>query len=135
MKGWPARQRFLFCGFLGATLAALILVSACGTSVGGVPSPQVAGGDAADGKGDMQRYGCGSCHVIPGVPNAKGYAGPPLNAWARRGTIAGLLSNQPDNLEHWLQDPQSVVPGNVMPNMGVTEQDAKDMAAYLYTLK
>jgi cytochrome c2 len=40
----------------------------------------------------------------------------------------------PDNLVKWLRQPQNVVPGNAMPDMGVTPQDARDIAAYLYTL-
>jgi cytochrome c1 len=60
--------------------------------------------------------------------------GPPLTDWAQRRYIAGLLPNTPENLVKWLRYPQDVEPGTVMPNMDVTEQDARDMAAYLYTL-
>lgn len=46
-----------------------------------------------------------------------------------------MLRNTPDNLMSWLENPQRVVPGNVMPDMGITAQDARDIAAYLYTLR
>lgn len=95
----------------------------------------IAGAQATRGPLLMQHYGCGSCHVIPGVANARGQVGPPLAQFGARAYIAGLLRNEPDNLMHWLRAPQSVIPGNAMPDTGVTEQDARDIAAYLYTLQ
>ncbi len=93
------------------------------------------GGNARAGKALLQAYGCGSCHVIPGVPNARGLVGPPLYFWARRTYIAGELPNTPDNLVRWIQSPPSVEPGTAMPILGVSEQQARDMAAYLYTIR
>lgn len=49
--------------------------------------------------------------------------------------IAGVLPNTPDTMIQWLRSPQSISPQNAMPNLGVTEQDAADIAAYLVTLK
>jgi len=92
------------------------------------------GGDPAQGAIALRDYGCHSCHVIPGVRGANALVGPPLTAWAQRHYIAGTLSNTPENLRYWLQYPQSVEPGTAMPDLGVTEQDARDMGAYLYTL-
>ncbi|MEK4035772.1 hypothetical protein WOA01_23585 [Methylocystis sp. IM2] len=66
---------------------------------------------------------------------ANGLVGPPLNRIGRRLYIAGLLRNTPENLEAWLQDPQTIVPGNVMPNMGISKEQSRDIAAYLYTLR
>ncbi len=83
----------------------------------------------------MTTYGCASCHVIPGVAGANGTVGPPLTNFANRKYVAGLLPNQPDNLIVWIRDPQGVVKGVAMPNMGVSQQDALNIAAYLYTLK
>jgi cytochrome c1 len=54
---------------------------------------------------------------------------------ARRVYVAGLLRNTPDNMVRWISDPQSVVPGNAMPNMGITAAQARDITAYLYTLR
>jgi cytochrome c2 len=81
------------------------------------------------------RYGCGACHVIPGVPGAQGQVGPPLTQFARRSLIAGRLPNTAENLVAWIRTPQDFEPGTGMPNLGVGEADARDMAAYLYTLR
>jgi len=98
------------------------------------PLIEVPGADARNGRAAIQRYGCMSCHTVPGVPGAQGTAGPPLTDFADRSYIAGMLLNTADNLVHWIQHPQEVVPGNDMPELGVTDNDARDIAAYLYTL-
>ena len=81
------------------------------------------------------QYGCPACHTIPGVKNANGNVGPPLARIGERTYIAGMLRNTPPNLVRWIREPQAVVPGNAMPDMGVSEADARDIAAYLYTLR
>ena len=78
---------------------------------------------------------CGACHEIPGIADAHGQVGPPLTKFARRTMVAGMLPNTPDALVHWLRDPQSVTPGNGMPSTNLTDQQARDVAAYLYTLR
>ncbi|HZT19436.1 MAG TPA: cytochrome C [Dongiaceae bacterium] len=93
------------------------------------------GGDADRGAALITGYGCGACHVVPGVPGADGVVGPPLTMIARRIYLAGVLRNTPENMVFWLRYPQRVVPGNAMPDMGVTSSDARDIAAYLYTLR
>ncbi len=60
--------------------------------------------------------------------------GPPLDDWSERRFIAGSFPNEPEMLVQWIRFPQAIEPGNAMPNMGVTEQDARDISAYLYTL-
>jgi putative membrane protein len=92
-------------------------------------------GDAERGRVVVGREACGSCHVIPGLQDADGAAGPPLDAFARRTVIAGVLPNRPEALVRWLRSPQAVVPGNAMPDMALTEQQAGDVAAYLETLR
>jgi cytochrome c len=96
---------------------------------------QMTGGHVDAGKAAIQRYGCGACHQIQGISGADGKVGPSLNGIALRTEIAGRLPNQPDKLILWLRHPQQVVPGNGMPDQGVTPRDAQDMAAYLYTLR
>lgn len=91
-------------------------------------------GDADRGRALLDAYGCGACHEIPGIRAASGLAGPPLDHWAERHFIAGALINTPDNLVRFIADPQAVEPGTVMPNLGVSPQEALDMAAYLFTL-
>jgi cytochrome c1 len=92
------------------------------------------GGNAALGKRWAELYGCGGCHVIPGVPGARGRVGPPLGQVTTRLFIAGATENKPENLVAWIQDPQSIDSATAMPKTGVTRQQARDIAAYLYTL-
>lgn len=99
------------------------------------PAQQVSGGDPARGQAAITTYGCGSCHVIPGVAGATGTVGPSLATFGSSKDIADDGPNTPDNLIKFLQNPSSVKPGTTMPNLGVTEPDARDIAAYLYTLK
>lgn len=93
------------------------------------------GGDAGRGATTVTQAGCGACHEIPGVPQATGLVGPPLTHFARRTMIAGLLPNTPGNLILWIRDPQGVVPGNAMPDESLSDGEARDVAAYLYTLR
>ncbi len=111
----------------------LLLCACAGTT--GTPTQDVPGGDPSRAPVAMQRYGCAACHVIPGVIGARGRVGPSLAGVANRSIVAGHLPNTPDNLLRWITNPQSVEPGTVMPNMGVTTGDARDIAAYLYTLR
>jgi cytochrome c2 len=97
------------------------------------PRPRV--GDPRLGQRLIGDIGCGSCHVVPGVSGADGMVGPPLDHMGRRQIIAGMLRNTQDNMVKWLRFPQQVVPGNAMPDMGLTEDQAKAIAAYLFTLQ
>lgn len=94
----------------------------------------VSGGDPALGATAIKQYGCGSCHTIPGVDGANGQVGPVLVNLSQRAYIAGKLQNTPQNLIQWIRFPQEVSPGVDMPDVGVTDQAAKDIAAYLYQL-
>lgn len=91
--------------------------------------------NAAQGKVLLESYGCGSCHLIPGIRTARGMVGPPLLFFSRRTIIAGELPNTPDNLVRWIQNAPAIEPGTAMPNLGVPPDKARDMAAYLYTLR
>lgn len=100
-------------------------------------SPQAAsvpGGDPQRGRTLIGVYGCGACHAVPGVPGATGRVGPPFHGFADRTFIAGNLRNEPGNVVRWIRFPQDVSPGTVMPNLGVSEANAVDIAAYLYTI-
>lgn len=111
----------------------LLLLAACGRD--DEKAPPVAGGDAARGIALMAQYQCGACHAIPGVPAAGGDSGPSLDKFGRRSYIAGRLPNMPDRLVAWIVDPPALVPGTRMPVMGVSENDARHIAAALYTLR
>ncbi|MDR6787146.1 cytochrome c2 [Sphingomonas sp. BE138] len=129
--------------WLGALVAASVLAAALagGAMVAQrraytrVMAEQVSGGSSAAGRVAIVGYGCGSCHVIPGIAGASGQVGPALGKVAVRATIAGKLPNTPDAMMRWLEHPQRVVPGNGMPEQGVSGRDARDMTAYLYTLR
>jgi cytochrome c len=93
------------------------------------------GGDPKRGERAIAVYGCGTCHEVPGVRTARGTVGPPLTRYGARTYVAGALRNTPENLVHFIRDPQAVEPGTAMPDVGVSEQDGRDIAAYLYTLE
>ena len=92
-------------------------------------------GDAKRGRLALTQYACSACHTIPGITGSSPQVGPPLTGLARRSLIAGKLANTPDNLVRWLRHPQAVKPLTAMPDLGVTEEHARDMAAYLATLQ
>lgn len=89
------------------------------------------GPDRERGKLALTQYGCQSCHRIPGVTGPLTYVGPNLDGLAGRSFIAGKLPTSEANLAHWIRAPQQAKPGTTMPALGVTERDARDMAAYL----
>lgn len=123
-KSIPPRLGILL--FLGA-----ITLAGCSEE----SNPSLALGDPDVGQDLIVEFGCGSCHQIPGIIDATGLAAPPLDQMGARKYIAGKLRNSPDNMVRWLMDPQEVEPGTVMPDMGLSETQASDIAAYLYTLK
>jgi cytochrome c2 len=112
------------------------VVAGCGWLEQAPPTSRtIPDGDVVRGEALLASYACVTCHVIPGVAGTQGHVGPPLTNWARRGYIAGRLPNEPDNLVRWIVNPQEIDPGNAMPVLGVTEDEARDMAAYLYTIE
>jgi cytochrome c2 len=117
-------------GLIGAAVLA-----GCGAAAGRETRYVIDGGDANRGKAAIAMYGCGSCHTIPGVRTATGMVGPPLIMWSRRTYIAGEVPNTPEFLVRWIETPQTIEPGTAMPNLGVTEGHARDIAAYLYTIR
>ena len=93
------------------------------------------GGNAQRGAEVIGQAACGSCHTIPGIRSAHGVVAASLAAFSRRTFIAGELPNTPANLVRWIQDPPAVEPGTAMPKLGLSDQQARDVAAYLYTLR
>jgi cytochrome c2 len=123
----PPRTRLLYLAGL-----CLALLAGCGEH----EAPrQVRGGDPARGQRLMAQYQCTACHAIPEVPGPVGDAGPPLEQFALRSYIAGGIPNTADNLVRWLDNPQAMKPGSAMPDLGVSPEEARHMAAYLYTLR
>ena len=120
-----------------ALVALLALASACGgmNEADAREAAALTGGDPSRGPDLMRKYGCQSCHSIPGVVGANGLVGPPLAGIASRSYIGGVLPNAPDNMLRWIRDPKAVDPLTAMPNTGVTKSDARHIVAYLYTLR
>lgn len=96
------------------------------------PPKEVPGGDASQGAPLIVGYGCGTCHVIPEIPGADGNTGPPLTDMDRQAYVAGVVPNLPEALIAFIMDPQAIDPLSTMPDLGVSEEEARDMAAYLY---
>jgi cytochrome c1 len=116
--------------------AALVLAGCHGNNPeAGLPFTAVTGGDARRGRMAIEQRNCGACHTVPGIRTARGLVAPPLDWFARRTFIAGEVPNTPANLVRWIQSPQSIEPRTAMPALGLSEQEARDVAAYLYTLR
>ncbi len=90
------------------------------------------GGDPDKAPPLLQRYGCAGCHTISALRGADGKVAPPLDHLRERVYIAGNLENTADNLVHWIVAPQSLRPHSAMPDTGITEPEARDVAAFLY---
>ena len=119
---------------LAATLFFVALLSACDDRAMEVSASTQAGGNAQRGIAAISRYGCGSCHTIGGIASAHGLVGPPLTMIRNRMYVAGMLENTASNLESWIRDPKAINPKTAMPTLGVSRQEAADIATYLYSI-
>jgi cytochrome c len=117
----------------GAMLLVL-LASGVGAACKKESPPVRVEGSVDLGQVAIRKYGCGSCHTIPGIKGADALVGPPLVHFRRRSFIAGQLKNTEANLRRWISDPQGVEPGTAMPDLEVTDADARNIAAYLESL-
>ncbi len=123
-------------GLKSVPVFVLAAVGLCACGPAAVPGhPLLPRAHSGRGRALIEKIGCGACHEIPGVSGAKGQVGPSLARVGRRAVIAGVLPNTPQNMVRWIETPQSIVPGNAMPNMEINDHDARDVAAYLYTLR
>jgi putative membrane protein len=118
-----------------AAVTTAAALGGCGRQAEGEAESGITGGNAERGRAAIRSFGCGACHEVRGVPGADGRVGPSLNAVAARVYIAGYLPNEPETLVRWIMAPQAYRDPTVMPDLGVTEQQARDIAAYLYTMK
>lgn len=129
----PSADRFHRAGFRVATAAALMLMAGC------KPPPderhQMPEASAARGRETIARAGCTSCHTVPGIRWPQGQVGPSLHGFAASNLISGRLPNRPDILAAYVANAPAVLPGTTMPAMPINREEARDVAAYLYTLK
>ncbi|MFN4140409.1 c-type cytochrome [Aestuariivirga sp.] len=122
-------------------VAAQLLLPVCAVVLAGCEEPSIAParelvrGDSSAGKAAILNVSCGICHVIPGVPGAHGAVGPSLDGFARRSLIAGIAPNRPALLVRWVRDAPSISPSTGMPAMPLSDEEAVDVAAFLYTLR
>ena len=107
--------------------AGVTLVVSCANGA----TQQVAHGDVERGQELFIEYGCASCHQVSGVRQAVGRVGPPLNDFAEQRIIAGVLPNTPGHLAAWIHQPSRYAPNSGMPDVGVTDEDAPHLAAFL----
>ena len=131
-----ARRRWVIAG-------AALLLGAAAVVLGNLWQEQqrvrvraaaLTGGDPSRGPALIARHGCGGCHAIPGIDNADGAVGPSLAGVASRVFLAGEVRNTPDALMQWIRAPHSIDRDTAMPRTGLTPEDARHVAAYLYTL-
>jgi cytochrome c len=137
MKRYRSGRRTVrFAGAVTLGIVTVLAAAACtrppGEDRGLIMVP---GGDPKLGRELIAYYGCNGCHIVPGVRNLEGLVGPPLIHWSRRVYIAGQVHNTPDNLVRWIHAPHTIVPRTAMPDVGASPQEARHMAAYLYTLR
>jgi cytochrome c2 len=121
----------------GVVLACILVAAAAAASWSSQQQSErvaraMTGGDPARAPGIMRRYGCGGCHTIPGIPGADGQVGPRLSGLLHRVYIGDGAANTPDHLVRWIVAPRQFSPRSAMPVTGISEAEARDVAAYLY---
>lgn len=120
------------------SMGVVFILIACGEqnqALSPRPEPhEIVGADLARGRQLVGEYGCVACHAVPGVKGPNSIVGPSLKNMALRAYIGGVLPMTPDNLVQWLLDPPAFDPRTAMPNMGIKEEEARDIAAFLLTL-
>ena len=133
LNGGVQRIRLYVSHFCGMLVAGALFFSGCKPNSGSPLAP--VGGDPERGRAAIERYGCAGCHTIPGARNTAAVVGPNLQSIASRNYIGGVAANTPENMIRWIENPQSLSPRSAMPNLRVTDIDARDIASFLYTLK
>jgi cytochrome c len=120
--------------FLAPCILPLLALTACSRESDD-RAAQLTGGSPSHGRVVMVSYGCNTCHTIPGIKGADATVGPPLQQMGNRTYVAGVLTNTPTHLVDWIKNPPAIDEKTAMPNLRVSDADARDMAAYLYTLR
>lgn len=136
MYGKSEMLRTVKLSLILSITAIILFISAC-TSLNETEraARSMTGGEPSRGREAINRYGCSACHTIPGIQGATALVGPPLDRIASRSYIGGVMPNTPDNMIRWIENPPGIDKMTAMPNLGVTDSDARDIASYLYTLK
>ena len=127
-----------FCGASHANMGLRVIVQEpaqfdrwVSTQTAPPPEPD---GPAGEGKAIYARSACVGCHTVRGV--SAGRLGPDLTHFASRALFgAGMWPTTADNVVAWLKDPPALKPGSRMPNLHLTDAEARALAAYLTSLK
>lgn len=134
----PSNLRFVLILLGLAAVSAPVSVAVLhreDTQAARINAEAMTGGNAARGKAALDRYGCKACHLMALTSGPNGAVGPSLSDIAIRAHIDGKFANTPANMIAWLRFPQRLDPGCGMPDQALTEAEARDIAAYLYTLR
>lgn len=95
------------------------------------PPGQLSPDETAQARALLTSYGCWSCHVVPGMPGPASNTGPPLTGQAQKAYVAGVVPNTVDMLTAFIMDPRRIDPLTAMPDLGVTDHEARLIALYL----
>lgn len=120
---------------LGATAATSTVMQRAREQEALARARDLTGGDPQRGKALARQLGCVACHVMPGVRGPQSRVGPPLKDFAKGKFVGGAADNTPENVIRFIRDPRAIAPKSAMPNVGVREAEARDLAAYLYALR
>jgi cytochrome c2 len=133
-ESMPRRAARMWLLGIVVIVAAALGVSHCLSLQGAdrAMAKALTGGDPERAPALLRRYGCSGCHTIPGLAGADGKVAPPLEGLRKRIYIAGKVQNTPENLVRWIVSPQALAPGSAMPQTGISESQARDVAAFLY---
>lgn len=126
------RAAYLVGGLLLAGAVGAVVATNIRSSDAEAIGQALTGGNPARAPALLRRYGCGGCHTISALSGADGKVAAPLDAFAQRVFIGGIARNSPENLERWIVSPQSLSPRSAMPATGITPDEARDVAAFLY---
>lgn len=121
--------------WLMSTVVLVLIVTGCGLLTSSQDARvEETGGSVARGEDLVRANGCMACHSVPGMGSVHDGYGPDLDGFADRRLIGGSAENDPETLIQFLMSPQSVIPGTAMPTIGLTEDEARDIATWLYSL-
>jgi cytochrome c oxidase subunit 2 len=97
--------------------------------------PAIEDAKVIEGRRVFETTACINCHAISGTA-ANGRFGPDLTHLMGRRTIAaGAAENTRESLRLWIQKPDAIKPGSLMPAMQLSDADMDALVEYLETLR
>jgi cytochrome c oxidase subunit II len=124
-----------FCGLQHANMLIRVVVESADDFSRWVEHQKAAPATGQPGEKLFLNLSCVNCHTVAGT-SAKGTFGPDLTHLMSRQTLgSGVMQNTAEHLRHWIRDPQDVKPGNLMPNMQLSDREVDQVREYLTTLE